>query len=239
MNKIWSLIYPLGHLSLAGIEWVLLGWSIRLYRQSSSLAMIVLPIVLASISYDNLILGIGSFIGEGQLLKSLSMARFLIHYLVVPLFIVVGVELAHRAGAKWANSVVRILSWFVAFTLAGIDVTTHYIGLDLVPVRFAGMLRYTVAQVSGPPIITIVVNIFMLLIGIGLWFRIKWPWLFVGTLVALIGNGIPSSIVGTLAGSASELVMAFSLLITEERSQFLGKQREFLDIQKRKAVITN
>jgi hypothetical protein len=119
---------------------------------------------------------------------------------------------------------VRVLSWVIALGIAGVDVTTHYIGLDLVPVRFADILRYTVANVSGPPITTIVVNLFMLLIGIGIWIRLKWPWLFVGTVVALIGNAIPSSLVGTLAGSGSEFVMAISLLLTERQTQFVSTQ---------------
>lgn len=222
-----SIIYPLTHFSLALIEWVLVGWAIRLWQQSTSLAMIVLPIVLVSISYDNLILSIGSLIGEGELLKTLCMLRFLLHYLVVPLFIVIGVELAHRAGAGWANRLVRVLSWVIALGLTAIDVTTHYIGLELVPIEFAGILRYHVANLSGPPIITILVNLFVLLIGIGIWFRLKWLWLFVGTLVCLIGNAMPSYVVGTLAGSYSELVMAISLLLTEKRTQFfLITQRE-------------
>ncbi|MGF2036739.1 MAG: hypothetical protein RMZ43_015735 [Nostoc sp. CmiVER01] len=191
-----------------------------MWQQSTSLAMIVLPIVLVSISYDNIILSIGSLIGEGELLKTLSMLRFLLHYLVVPLFIVIGVELAHRAGANWANTVVRILSWVIALGLTAIDIITRYTGLQLVPIEFAGILRYHVANLSGPPIITIVVNLFVVLIGIGIWFRLKWPWLFVGTLVSLIGNAMPSYAVGTLAGSCSELVMAISLLLTEERTQF-------------------
>ncbi|MEH2277533.1 MAG: hypothetical protein V7K40_22770 [Nostoc sp.] len=213
------IIYPVTHFSLALLEWVLISWAIRLWQQSTSLAMIVLPIVLLSISYDNLILSIGSIIGEGELLKTLSMLRFLLHYLVVPLFIVIGVELAHRAGASWANRVVRVLSWVIALGLTAIDVATHYIGLELVSIEFAGILRYHVANLSGPPIITIVVNLFVLLIGIGIWFRLKWPWLFLGTLVSLVGNALPSLTVGTLAGSASEFVMAVSLLLTEEFSQ--------------------
>lgn len=212
------IIYPLTHLSLALSEWVLISWAIYRWRQSTSLAMIILPIVLASISYDNFILSIGSLIGEGEILKTLSILRFFLHYLVVPLFIVIGVELAHRAGAGWANNVVRILSWVIALGLAAIDVASNYIGLELVPVQFLGILRYHVANLSGLPIITIVVNLFVLLIGIGIWIRQKWWWLFVGTLVALVGNAIPSSLVGTLAGSTSEFLMAISLLLTEEIS---------------------
>lgn len=213
-----SIIYSLTHLGLALTEWILIGWAIYLWRQSTSLAMIILPIVLVSISYDNCILSIGSLIGEGEVLKTLSLLRFLLHYSVVPLFIVIGVELAHRAGAGWANNVVRILAWVIALGLGAIDVASNYIGLELVPVQFMGILRYQIANLSGLPIITIVVNLFVLIIGIGLWIRQKWWWLFVGTLVALVGNAIPSSLVGTLAGSASEFLMAVSLLLTEETS---------------------
>ncbi len=225
INKILLIIYPLGHLGIAAMEWVLLSWGIRLWRQSPSLAMIVSPLLLASLSYDNVILATGNLIGEGELLKSLSMVRFLLHDLVVPLFIVIGVELAYRAGAAWTTTVVRVLSWVIAFGLAGIDVTTKYIGLELVPTYFAGiLLRYTAANVSGPPIITIVVNLFMLVIGIGIWIRLKWSWLFVGTFIALLVNAMPSSIVGTLPGSASELGMALSLLLTEQQVQIVRKQ---------------
>lgn len=226
INKILFIIYPLGHLSIALIEWVLISWGIRLWQQLSSLAMIVLPLLLLSTSYDNLILSIGNLIGEGELLESLSMLRFLLHYLIVPLFIVIGVELAHRARAAWATTVVRVMSWVIAFGLAGIDITKNYIGLELEPNYFAGILRYTAANLSGPPIITIVVNLFMVLIGIGIWIRLKWPWLFVGTLIALIGNGISSSspIVGTFTASISELLMAISLLLTEQQIQFISKQ---------------
>ncbi|MEP6500022.1 hypothetical protein [Microcoleus vaginatus] len=218
------MIYPLGHLGIALMEWVLLGWGILLWRLSPSLAMIVLPLLLASLSYDNFILSIGNLIGEGELLEILSKVRFLLHDLIVPLFIVIGVELAHRAGAAWATTIVRVLSWVVAFGLAGIDVTTNYIGLELEPRFFGGILRYSAANLSGPPIITIVVNLFMLLIGIGIWVRLKWSWLFVGTFIALLGNAMPSSTVGTLPGSASELVMALSLLLTEHKVQIIGKK---------------
>ena len=221
MTKIFSLAYPLAHLSLALMEWLLIIWAISLWRQSTSLAMILLPIVLASISYDNLVLSAGSLIGEGDFLKLLNTLRFLFHYLVVPLLIVIAVELAHRSGAAWTNLIVRVLSWVLALGLGGFEVATRFIGLELVPVTFAGILRYTVAEVNDPPIVTILINLFVLLVGIGIWIRLewKWPWLFVGTLVALIGNALPASLVGTLAGSSSEFVIALSLLLTERRTQ--------------------
>jgi hypothetical protein len=224
MNNIFALIYPLIHLIIAAMAWLLINWGISLWKKSSSLAMIVTPLLLVSLSYDNFILGTGSFIGAGEVLEKLSMIRFLLHYLVLPLFIVIGVELAHRAGAKWANTLVRVLAWGVAFALAGIDITKNYIGLDLKPEVFAGMLRYVPENLNGPPIITIVVNLFMLLIGIGIWVRLEWPVLFIGTFIGLIGNAIPSSTLGTLPGSGSEFILALSLLLTEQTIQFISNQ---------------
>ncbi|MEM9274463.1 MAG: DUF1350 family protein [Cyanobacteria bacterium P01_F01_bin.143] len=215
-----SQLYPLGHFLLAIAELFLIGWSIRLWLQSNSLAMVVLPIILISLSYDNLVLAGGTLIGEGELLQFLSQIRFLIHYLFLPFLIVVGVELASRAGAGWAIPIVRIFAWLLALGLGITDIVTRYIGLELKPVYFAGMLRYTTEQTT-PPIITIVVTIFLVLIGLGFWIRTKgkWSWLFFGTLVALIGNALPISQFGTLIGSSSEFLMAVALLFTERYSE--------------------
>lgn len=224
MNALLSIMYPLFHLILALLEWGLLGWAIALWRKSNSLAMIVLPIVLFSLSYDNLVLAFGSLIGEGELLKTLSAIRFVLHNLVVPLFIAIGVELARRAGADWATRNIQTLSWIVALTLSGIGLSMNFMALELKPVHFAGVLRYVSAQVTGPPIITIAVNSFVLLIGIGLWYRLQWQWLFWGTAIAFIGNIVPSVIVGTLPSSLAEFILAFSLFLTERRTQILDRQ---------------
>jgi hypothetical protein len=223
-----ELLYPLGHIILFLLEWWLLGWSIRLWQKSNSVAMIVLPILLASVSYDNLILATGSFIGKGELLQTLSLVRFFLHYVSVPLFIVIGVELAYRAKASWANSTwIRGLSWVIALGLAGTDIVTNYLALNLVPVRAFGILRYVDSHLGKLPIITIAVNVFILLIGIGIWYRLKWSLLFWGAVIAFAGNAVPSSLVGTIVGSFSEFVIAISLLLTERYTQLGHHQGKF------------
>ena len=117
-----SLLYPLGHFIIAIAELRLLGRSIRLWLQSRSTAMIVLPIILISLTYDNLLLAGGTLIGEGELLLFLSQIRFLVHYLSVPFLIVVGVELANRAGAGWAILPIRSLAWILASALGILDI---------------------------------------------------------------------------------------------------------------------
>lgn len=211
-------IYPLGHLLIAFGELLLIERSIRLWLQSKNIATIVLVIVLVGIGYDNLLLATGSSIGKGELLESLSQVRFLVHHLFVPFLIVVGVELAHRTEAVWANNFIRSLAWITSLSLGILDIVNRYIGVQLEPIYFAGVLRYTASFTGGLPIITIVVTLFVLLIGIGIWIRSqgRWFWLFVGTFVALGANALPLSRVGTLPGSLSEFFMTLTLFLTEQ-----------------------
>jgi len=214
-------IYPLSHLLIAIGEVFLAVWSIRLWLQSKCVATIVLSVVLLGLGYDNLLLATGTLIGEGKLLESLSQVRFLVHHLFVPFLIVIGVELAHRTGAAWANNFTRGFAWILSIGLGIVDVVDRYIGAELEPVYFAGVLRYTASFTGGLPIIAIAVTLFLLLISIGIWIRSKgqWYWLFVGTAIALGGNALPLSMVGTLPGSLSEFLMTLTLLLTERYIQ--------------------
>ena len=112
------------------------------------------------------------------------------------------------------------MGWILAIALAVVDIFNRYLGLELEPVYFAGILRYT-TPVASLPIVTVIVTFFVLLIGLGFWIRTqgKWSWLFWGTLIGLIGNVLPISQFGTLPGSAAEFLMVLLLLLTEQYSQ--------------------
>ncbi|NEQ46584.1 MAG: DUF1350 domain-containing protein [Leptolyngbya sp. SIOISBB] len=219
MPEMQSFVF--GHLLLSLAEAALISWALLLWKISRSLAMIVLLILLISLGYDNFILAIGNRLGEGSLLLFLSKIRFLAHILVIPFFFVIGIELANRAGAGWVIPLTRGLAWGVAFGLGILEYFNEFLNLSLVPIEFAGLLRYT-ADSSSVPIVTIVSNLFLLGISIGFWIRLegKWPWLFFGTLVALIVNTIPIDKIGTLPGSSSEFILVLSLLLTERYLQY-------------------
>lgn len=213
-------IYPQGHLLLAIAELMLVVWSISLWRKSNNLAIILSLIVLVSTAYDNIVLFAGSLLEPGDLLLYLNKIRFLVHYLFLPLLIVVGVDLANRAGAVWATTITKRLSWVLAITLGVLDVIRRYVGSTFEPKYFAGITRYYSPNVF--PVITIAVSFFMVLIAIGILIRSrgKLPWLFIGTLAAFLGNGLPTNNFGTLPASFSEFVMILSLLVTERDVSF-------------------
>ncbi|MBV6627771.1 MAG: hypothetical protein KI793_33425 [Rivularia sp. (in: Bacteria)] len=213
-------IYPQGHLLLAIAELLLIFWSISLWHKSNNLAIILSLIVLVSIGYDNVVLFAGSLLEPGDLLLYLNKIRFLIHYLFLPLLIVVGVDLANRARAAWATTIIKRLSWVLAISLGVLDVLRRYVGSTFEPEYFAGITSYYSPNVF--PVTTIAVTIFMVLIGVGILIRSrgKLPWLFIGTLAAFLGNALPASSFGTLPASLSEFVMILSLLVTERDVTF-------------------
>jgi hypothetical protein len=226
MESFWQTLYPYGHLAVAIIEVILLLFAYPFFRLSQNQAMIVLPIVLVSTIYDNIILWSGRWIGEGELLETLSQVRFLLHYLAVPLLIVVAIELAHQSEAKWATQWLRVSSWLLAFGLAGYDVINNFIGLELQPDLFANVLRYIPVQ-AQIPVITIIINLFVLAVGIGIWVRTKnWRWLFIGALISFVGNAFPTEQVGTLPGSASECLLSLSLLLTQYHLEDIEEEEE-------------
>ncbi len=68
MDSFLNIAYPLGHLTLALIELVILIFAYPFFRISNNWATIVLPLILVGTIYDNGILWSGQLIGVGNLL---------------------------------------------------------------------------------------------------------------------------------------------------------------------------
>ncbi|NJN79853.1 MAG: hypothetical protein HC797_04930 [Anaerolineales bacterium] len=80
-------------------------------------------IVLFGLMYDNLMIAIGSFIGEGALLKNLNAGRFFIHALITPTMMIFGFGVLRKAGVKWAQGkMAHILICVFATLLIGLGV---------------------------------------------------------------------------------------------------------------------
>jgi hypothetical protein len=86
--------------------------------------------------------------------------------------------------------------------------------LELAPITFAGSLRYKPKK-SQAPILTILIALLVGVAGFYIWREIQWPWMFVGTVVMLFGNALPTKIFGSLVGSAVDFVFILALLTTQ------------------------
>ena len=179
-------------------------WGWRLWSQTGRPTALLLVLVGSTLLfYDNLRIGIGRFIGQGELLYALSVPAFAWHWSMLPLLVIAAGSLARLAGFGWArNRLVMGAFCVVAVLLAALDIPSIF-SMQLYPACLADTLRYTTrvteAQLcpgselvisSGPgPLVAIATNIVVLALGIGLWVRHGWPWLAVGAGTMFIAAG--------------------------------------------------
>lgn len=196
----------------------LLAWGIVLANRNGWRTAANLPLlVLAALVYDNLIIGIGRFIGEGPFLEGANLARFWIHALVTPVLVAWALHALRRAGfgfaqAKWF----QVVSIGSALALTVLEYFLEIRGLEIVPNDEYGALSYTNAEPpSGPPIMVLIVAAVLLVVGAMLWKKQKWPWLFIGAVIMTIGSAVELPIPSGAITNAFELILLISIMATK------------------------
>jgi hypothetical protein len=201
-------------LSLAYL--VLLVQGIRLAKRDlRNIGNVLLAIILALL-YDNGILFLGKYIGEGELLKTLNLARYWLHALITPLLVLFAWNTLVRARIKWANK--NSMKWVaIILTLSFIliEFFTVVRRITLKATWKYGVLSYD--NISGgnvPPLMIIGVSLVLLITSIIIWRRQKWPWLFLGIFVIGLAPMFHFVKTDTLH-NLSEFILMLSLLATK------------------------
>jgi len=212
MAELLYILYTLAQITL-------LVWGIRLWRRSRKITLFLILLPIVGLIYDNAVIALGRFVGESDLLQILNQGRYLLHVIITPMLIAASVALADQAGVGWAKKRISH-ALFGLLTLALIVFgLIEFARFAYAPEWFGNTLRYVETAVSGPPIPSIITIIVIMIIGIFIWRKISWPWLFAGGLIMFIGSAIPPSIVGPIVGSGAEVILLASLLATAQRIQ--------------------
>ena len=192
------LTYAVVHLSIWIWGWV--AWS----RAGRPVALTLVLISSTLLFYDNFRIGIGRFIGEGDLLKALSVPAFAWHWSMLPLLIIAAGSMARLAGLNWArNRFVMGGFCVLAVALSAMDIPKIF-SMELVPACIDDVLRYStsvneaqlcgpdsvVVQGAGAAFVAIATNIVVLIVGITIWVRRRWPWMALGALAMFIAAGV-------------------------------------------------
>lgn len=195
---------------------VLLAWGLKLTRAHGWWTPANLPLlVLLGLVYDNFLIAGGVLIGEGPLLESLNLGRFLVHATVTPVLVAWGLHTLRRAGYPWAQTRgYQVFSIACAVALMVLEYVTEIRGLRLEADYDHGALSYSSTGNDGPPVMVLVVAVVLLVVGALLWRRSDWPWLFVGTTVMTVGSAIPIPINSGAVTNVFELVLLLSVVST-------------------------
>ncbi len=177
--------------------------------------MLFLPLVIAGLIYDNVMIGIGSFIGEGDTLRSLSMLRFWFHALFTPTLVLFAYGVAKYSTITWAKKpVAGILFLLTTFALISYEII-ETISQRMEVVREYGIVRYTLVGSSGPPLMVLIVAIILLFVGISLFRKTRWSSMMIGVAVMIVGSAVSVPIPSTAVTNTFELIFIFSLFLTQ------------------------
>ncbi|GAB4526158.1 MAG: hypothetical protein Fur0018_11330 [Anaerolineales bacterium] len=205
------ILYPL----YAILYIVLLLWSIKIWQKKRSISMLLLVFNIIGLTYENIAVSIGIFLGESTALYQINLWRFVLHGVAVPLLIFVCYEFAHRAGHIWANTTqMRWVAAGASLLVILLGALSRLGSIELEHIVVDGIHRYTDVGTSGPPIGTIFSIVFVGAIGYILWRHHGWQWLFLSALGVFLIQGIPIQSVRWLVGAVAEILFTVSLIKT-------------------------
>ena len=234
----------LSYIAVAVLDFAILVWAARMCLRYRTNGLIFTSLPLLLLWFDNFTVGVGSTVGEGDLLLAMNGVRFVAHYVSLPMiFIGIG-ALAREAGFGWAQSKWVMGIFCIVATFFIIDDLWRFSQATFYPSCFADTLRYTThiaeytacspaAQIgSGKPIPPIpAITLTFTLIGFGcyVWYRIGWKWLPIGAIVAMGFFAVPYSSTGGIFSNIGEPILAITLLLTavhiaRRREQMLADQ---------------
>lgn len=206
-------------LVMAGFHAVAFFFIVKLLMQNLSSYTLLAVIASSGLLYDNLIVGIGTFIGEGTLLENLNAVRFFSHALLTPLLIIFAYGVIRQLVGKgkydriW-HSVFCILA--VAMIAMGISDISN---LSLVPLAENGSLRYINAASEGPPIPSIITIIVMIIAGLIVWRKAGWMWLAIASIIMFVMAAAGAS--NTSLTNIGEVIFVAGIVATDYHMSYV------------------
>jgi hypothetical protein len=192
-------------LAYAVIHIVIWLWGWKLWAETGRpVALLIVLVGGTLLFYDNLRIGIGRFIGEGDLLYALSVPAFAWHWALLPLLVIAAGSIARLAGLPWAqNRFVMGAFCVIAVALSAHDIPKIF-AMDLHLACLDDTVRYSTSVKEGQrcsptdPLfpsgadagtVAIITNVFVMGVGIALWIQRRWAWLAVGSGLMFIAAG--------------------------------------------------
>ena len=180
------------------LQAVLFVWLWRICKSTGLLIAALLLVPQFGLVWDNLIVGVGRFVGFSPLLEALSWPRFWLHWLSGT-WLIVGASVALRLANFEFMRGVRALLLFCSLTVALMMFDLPHFWRDtLHPVCEFDLIRYSTAvsadnlcyseqQVvrAAPPLPSIITCFVVIISGAILMLRRRFPWMFAGGVLML------------------------------------------------------
>jgi hypothetical protein len=222
-------MYSIGYFVIAIVDMALLVWAFSICKRYPNPAVILATVPLLLLWFDNFTVALGGTLGEGQPLLAMNYVRFLAHYTLLPAAIIAIGSMARLAGFKIAQSKLFLAAFCIIATYFGIHDLYLFSQSSFYPSCFADTLRYTThiseATACSPdaeigagfkimPFPALTLSFMTLTLGVFLWWRRGWKWLFLGAIGALPLFAIPYGPTGGIFGNVGEPIITGATLAT-------------------------
>jgi hypothetical protein len=203
-----------GFLFLLGI------WAALMFYEYPSWALAMLLPLLAWLIFDPLVLAVGNVLGEGSTLHMLSSLRYLLRALATPFLLVIAFDQAKRARVKGMDDPLLILVLGVVLpALVVLGIVQGYTGFSLEPVVLEGIKQYKEDTPLGLPLAALATMALIALLGAGVFFKARAPWLLLGGLLMLAGVLAPVLALPAAILAATSVAFVLCLLLMERTLQ--------------------
>ena len=198
------------YLGVAAVHSIIAILIMRVASAQKSTALWLLAVSGIGLAFDNAILGVGTLIGAGDTLLTLNMGRYAFHAVGTPLLMVAGIVLARNGSVTWTwRRGMTILTYGTVISCILYGIYEYFGGATYVE-STEGVLRYVLAERSGPPLAAITTMTFMIAFGIGLYIHQKSWWMLAGALIMFMAASMQLGVIANLG----EVLLMVSLLMT-------------------------
>lgn len=224
--------YTLAYFFYAAAQTALAVWAVMLWRRDRTIAAFALLVPIATVVYDNLIIALGSYIGEGATLQALTLPRFAGHALFTPSWIIASAYFALRAGAfARFRRPLLIGTWMLWGSMVAIGLYNEVISYVGEFVAEGDVVYYTnVGRAITPPPPSLAMLLVVLVAGAAILWKIRWPWMLLGALAVLASQAVRADAAAFVVINSTEVMLSAALCATlafimkRERGGALPKQ---------------
>jgi len=206
MDIVTHLLLSLGHGAIV-------VWMFRLWSTKRAPGDLLIATICGTIAYDNIITVIARLAGADALLVTMMSLRWAMHSIFTPFMMIVVMEIAAAAGNEFVRKpLVRTVIWTTVLLFS-----THGLVVDLLKIDVGIPVIEFFTNGGGAHLDTLITEALILALGIDLWRRQHWPWMFIGGMTMLIVAITRPVVLGMNLGNDGAIILLAALAFSAAR----------------------
>ena len=226
----------IGYMFIAFLAATCLVYVAKAYLKQPNNILLLILCPTSLLWFDSFVIAMGQFVGEGNLLLAATYIRYSAHWLMLPLLFIAAGMILKGADFKFASNKYIMGLFYILALFFIIEDFRHIFIVDFYPACYGDTIRYVtkvpIGQACTPgmegtgmgvsPAAAILLTLILLVSGIAIWIKHKWPWLAVGCFIMFLAAQ-PTAI-GPILSNAGEPI--FTFVVTLAAIKFGNKTEE-------------